>query len=86
MSSEWITPEELLVYQLQFYERKFNASYGSYILHYNAALNHRPVSENRMNYVIEQTVLMRLKGGTPTTGFLASKCEHAGFDTDVRPR
>lgn len=84
MSSEWIAPEELCVYQLMIYQGKFNANYGSYILHYDAAHRGGRISADRMNYVVEQTVLIRLKGEAPTAGYLASKCEHAGFGTNVR--
>lgn len=85
MSSEWIAPEELLVYQLVMYHKKFNANFSSYSLHYYAA-HRNTISAKRMDYIVEQTVLARLKGEIPpprTQG--AEKCWNDPMSRTQRP-
>ena len=65
--ASWITPEDLQVWQAKLYSEEYGATYGSYKIHYKAAVRPRPnrISQLRMERVVQLSILARMKGEVP---------------------
>ena len=74
----WIDSKELRAWQLAIYMAKFKANFGSYQLHFRAAIRHvnpSHISRARMEYVAEKTILARIRGEVPTDGVSTKLCK-----------